>query len=124
MPRGRKGERRPAYVIGNAVKIMRIATGEEPEDYGPEDTKDQAAKALGRKGVFPMGKGLDVCAVNVAGALRLHSAIMVPPKRILRVAGARPLPFAAIVGRDGGSASIGQPQYADAIIPGFPIRSS
>src|SRR5271165_5636802 len=46
---------------------------------------------------------------------------MVPPKRILRVGGARPLPLAAIVGRDGGAASIGQPQYADAIFPGFPI---
>jgi dihydroflavonol-4-reductase len=31
-------------------------------------TKDQAAKALGRTGVFPMGKDLDVCAVNAAGA--------------------------------------------------------
>jgi len=28
MPRGPKGERRPADVIGNAVKVMRIATGE------------------------------------------------------------------------------------------------
>ena len=50
MPRGPKGERRPADVIGAAVKVMRIATGEEPEDYGPEDRKDPAAKALGRKG--------------------------------------------------------------------------
>jgi hypothetical protein len=30
MPRGPKGEKRPADVIGNAVKVMRIATGEEP----------------------------------------------------------------------------------------------
>ena len=29
MPKGPKGERRPADVIGNAVKVMRIATGEE-----------------------------------------------------------------------------------------------
>lgn len=53
MPRGPKGERRPADVIGNAVKVMRIATGEEPEDYGsnPEsEGKDPAAVALGRKG--------------------------------------------------------------------------
>jgi hypothetical protein len=28
MPRGPKGERRPADVIGNAVHVMRIATGE------------------------------------------------------------------------------------------------
>jgi len=34
MPTGPKGEKRPADVIGNAVKVMRIATGEEPEDYG------------------------------------------------------------------------------------------
>jgi hypothetical protein len=31
MPRGPKGEKRPADVIGNAVHIMRIATGEVEE---------------------------------------------------------------------------------------------
>jgi hypothetical protein len=31
MPTGPKGEKRPADVIGNAVKVMRIATGEEEE---------------------------------------------------------------------------------------------
>jgi len=50
MPRGPKGERRPADVIGNAVKVMRIATGEEPEDFGPDDGKNKAAQELGRKG--------------------------------------------------------------------------
>jgi hypothetical protein len=53
MPRGPKGERRPADVIRNAVKVMRIATGEEPEDYGPSPEsggKDPAAVALGRRG--------------------------------------------------------------------------
>lgn len=49
MPRGPKGERRPADVIGAAVKIMRIATGEELEDFGPETGKDKAAAELGRK---------------------------------------------------------------------------
>jgi len=34
MPTGPKGEKRPADVIGNAVKVMRILTGEEPKDYG------------------------------------------------------------------------------------------
>jgi len=33
MPRGPKGERRPADVIGNAVKVMRIATGEEEDTF-------------------------------------------------------------------------------------------
>ena len=50
MPRGPKGEKRPADVIGNAVKVMRIATGDEPEDFGRADGKDPAAKALGKKG--------------------------------------------------------------------------
>jgi hypothetical protein len=53
MPRGPKGERRPADVIGNAVKVMRILTGEEPEDFGPtaaEQGKNPAAVELGRKG--------------------------------------------------------------------------
>ena len=31
MPTGPKGEKRPADVIGNAVKVMRILTGEETE---------------------------------------------------------------------------------------------
>jgi hypothetical protein len=31
MPTGPKGENRPADAIGNAVKVMRIATGEETE---------------------------------------------------------------------------------------------
>ena len=34
MPRGPKGEKRPADVIGNAVHVMRIATGEAIEDLG------------------------------------------------------------------------------------------
>ena len=32
MLRSPKGERRPADVIGAAVKVMRIATGEETEE--------------------------------------------------------------------------------------------
>ena len=52
MPRGPKGQRRPADVIGNAVRVMQIATGQVAEDAPrPEDEgKDPAAVALGRKG--------------------------------------------------------------------------
>lgn len=50
MPRGPKGEKRPADVIGNAVHVMRIATGEIEEETPPDDGKDPAAKALGAKG--------------------------------------------------------------------------
>ncbi len=35
MPKGPRGEIRPADVIGNAVKVMRIATGEETEELAP-----------------------------------------------------------------------------------------
>ena len=49
MPKGPEGQKRPADVIGNAVKVMRIATGEEEEEF-EDDGKDPAAKALGAKG--------------------------------------------------------------------------
>jgi hypothetical protein len=49
MPTGPKGEKRPADVIGAAIRIARIATGEEPEQI-EDDGKDPAAKALGKKG--------------------------------------------------------------------------
>jgi acyl-CoA reductase-like NAD-dependent aldehyde dehydrogenase len=52
MPKGPRGERRPADVIGNAVHVMRIATGEIKEELAtPEaEGKDPAAAAMGRKG--------------------------------------------------------------------------
>ena len=49
MPRGPKGEKRPADVIGAAVMIGKIATG-EIEDITTEDGKNAAAVALGRMG--------------------------------------------------------------------------
>jgi hypothetical protein len=49
MPRGPKGEKRPADAIGHAVMIARIATG-EIEDITTEDGKNAAAVALGRRG--------------------------------------------------------------------------
>ena len=50
MPKGPKGEKRPADVVGAAVKVMQIATGEIEEDIEPESGKDQAAVELGRRG--------------------------------------------------------------------------
>ncbi len=49
MPKGPKGEKRPGDVIGAAVKVMKIATG-EIEDETTEDGKNKAAVELGRKG--------------------------------------------------------------------------
>lgn len=47
MPKGPRGEKRPADVIGNAVKVMRIATGEEAEPLVP---KSPEAVARGKAG--------------------------------------------------------------------------
>ena len=49
MPKGPKGEKRPADVIGAAVKVMQIATGQVEEEY-TDDGKNKAAQALGRLG--------------------------------------------------------------------------
>jgi hypothetical protein len=49
MPKGPKGEKRPADVIGNAIKIAKIATG-EIDDEKDDDGKDKAAQSLGRRG--------------------------------------------------------------------------
>lgn len=52
MPKGPKGEKRPADVIGAAVMVAKIATGEiEERQQGPDQ-----AKALARKGGLKGGK--------------------------------------------------------------------
>ncbi len=48
MPKGPKGEKRPADVIGAAVTVAKIATGEIEETTN--DGKNKAAVELGRKG--------------------------------------------------------------------------
>lgn len=50
MPRGPKREKRPADVIGAAIMVAKIATGEVEEDTGADDGKDKSAQAMGRKG--------------------------------------------------------------------------
>lgn len=47
MPKGPKGQKRPADVIAAAVHVMRIATGEAEETA---DTRNPAAVALGKLG--------------------------------------------------------------------------
>lgn len=61
MPKGPKGQKRPADVISNAAHVMRIATGEISET--PETTDDgrnKAAVALGSKGGRARAKKLGV----------------------------------------------------------------
>ncbi|UYO51613.1 RNA-binding protein [Rhodopseudomonas palustris] len=57
MPKGPKGEKRPADVIGAAVMIGKIATG-EIDDLTTEDGKNSAAVALGRMGGKARAEGL------------------------------------------------------------------
>ena len=49
MPKTPTGAKRPADVIGNAVHVMRVLTGEADDD-APDDGKDKAAQSMGRKG--------------------------------------------------------------------------
>jgi hypothetical protein len=58
VPRGPKGEKRPADVIGNAIHVMRIATGEIEETPPPDDGKNAAAVALGRMGGKARAEGM------------------------------------------------------------------
>lgn len=55
MPKGPRGEKRPADVIGAAVKVMRIATGEEEEDA---PSPASAAATLGKLGGAARAKAL------------------------------------------------------------------
>jgi len=50
MPTGPKGQKRPVDVIGNAIRVAQIATGEVEEEYEAGPEKDEAAVSLGRKG--------------------------------------------------------------------------
>lgn len=51
MPTGPKGQKRPADVIGNAVRVMRIAIGEEEEDT-PRRAPSRAKGAKARASVL------------------------------------------------------------------------
>lgn len=57
MPKGPRGETRPPDVIGAAVKVMRIATGEEPDDRKDAPTQSPAQQ-LGKLGGAARAKKL------------------------------------------------------------------
>ena len=50
MPKGPRGEKRPADAIARAVKVAKIATGEIEDDTPADDGKDKAAQSLGSRG--------------------------------------------------------------------------
>ena len=59
MPKGPRGEKRPADVIGNAVHVMRIATGEVEDGLDPAAvSKDEAAVSMGRRGGKARAEGM------------------------------------------------------------------
>ena len=49
MPRGPRGEKRPADVMSAAVRVARISVGEEEEDRAPEAPLESLAERLGRR---------------------------------------------------------------------------
>ena len=50
MAKGPRGEKRPADAIGAAIRVARIATGEEKEKVPRPKEKSEAAALLGRLG--------------------------------------------------------------------------
>jgi hypothetical protein len=58
MPKGPKGQKRPADVVSNAVHVMGIATGEMNETGANDDGKSKAAVELGRKGGAARAKSI------------------------------------------------------------------
>ena len=72
MPTGPKGEKRPADVIANAVRVMRIATGEETEQL-TSDGKNAAAVSLGKRGGKARAEGM-TAGVPKSRRKRLKSA--------------------------------------------------
>jgi hypothetical protein len=60
MPQTPKGYKRPADVIGNAVHIMKVATGEIVEEQSilVDDSKNRAAVELGHHGGVARAKAI------------------------------------------------------------------
>ena len=65
-------------MIGNAVKVMRIVTGEEQEDFPADDGKDKAAQSLGRRG----GRA---CARKLLAVKRGSKSPAAPLRRVGRI---------------------------------------
>ncbi len=57
MPKGPRGQKRPADVIGNAIMVMKIATGEIEEKTPASEGKEYARKG-GLKGGKARAKSL------------------------------------------------------------------
>jgi len=60
MPKGPKGQKRPADAISNAVHVMRLATGEAEESIPVDNGRNPSAASLGSKGGYARAKKLGV----------------------------------------------------------------
>ncbi len=58
MPKGPKGEKRPADAISRAVQIGRIAIGDEDDAHPEKEGKDPAAVSMGKRGGAARAKSL------------------------------------------------------------------
>jgi hypothetical protein len=56
MPKGPRGEKRPADVIGNAVKVMRIATAQEEETLPERSAAAELRSKGGKARAASLGK--------------------------------------------------------------------
>ena len=85
MPTGPKGEKRPADVIGNAVKVMRIATAEVIEEAREVSTASRARAKKGaaaRATAFDKGERAPLWHGPTAISLSRHCPIHAgPPQR-------------------------------------------
>lgn len=85
MPKGPKGQKRPADVIGNAIKVARIATGEESDEL-TNDGKDKAAVSLGKRGGRARANALTpkqrVTIAKKAAAKRWDKTLIYPFHRL------------------------------------------
>jgi hypothetical protein len=72
MPKAPQGQKRPADVVSNAIRVAKILTGEVEEDTG-DSGKDKAAQSMGRRGGAARAKKLSA-AKRVAIARKAAAA--------------------------------------------------
>jgi hypothetical protein len=92
MPRGPKGEKRPADVIGNAVHVMRIATGEIEDTPSKAPARAKGGKVSGRQ--RPVQESYSCRRLNseTLSAPKVASGAPIPIARLNAVA--KPLAYA------------------------------
>jgi hypothetical protein len=74
MPTGPRGERRPADLIGAAVKVARIATGEIVEELRPSSGRVRSGQAGAKARAESMSKQDRVAVAQKAAAARWRAS--------------------------------------------------